>query len=260
MSRFGALILGLCLAVLSEGPASAAITYDWTFTVQALSDGFQGPPDYLGQTLGSGTLTTSSSHVSDLYDDGFGDTYAAETYAVTDIQGTLAGARITGLAPNGAPMDVVTTDGAFSFVADNRLQVLATPYGADHVVSPAGVLVVNLASAVDAGTLTTYAGAVLATPGRQLSLQADPVFGSFVDTQRGNEWQGALTLTPVSGVAEPTAWAELIVGAGRSASPENLGELDVSASFRRLGIEEIATNHESSLELDLTTGRNGAGG
>ena len=219
MSRFGALILGVCLAVMSEGQASAAITYDWTFTVQALSDGFQGPPDYLGQTLGSGTLTTASTHVSEPYDDGFGDTYAAETYAVTDIQGTLAGARITGLAPHGAPMDVVTTDGAFSFVADNRLQVLAMPYGADYLVSPAGVLVLNLASAVDAGTLTTYAGDVLSMTGLQLSLQADPFFGGFVDTQRGNEWQGVLTLTPVaspplSGVPEPAAWADLIVGAG----------------------------------------------
>ena len=219
MSRLGAVILGLCLAVLAEGPARAAITYDWTFTVQALSDGFQGPPDYLGRTLGSGTLTTAATAVRETYDDGFGDTYAARTYAVTGIDGTLAGAPITGLAPQGGAMAVITTNGPFAFTADNRLQVLSTPYGDDYVLSPGGVLVLDLASAVDAGGLTTYAGDRLSTPGLQLSLQADPFFGGFVDTQRGNEWQGALTLTPVgappaAGVPEPAAWAELIVGSG----------------------------------------------
>ncbi|MEI6419736.1 MAG: hypothetical protein WCO82_11770 [Sphingomonadales bacterium] len=187
-------------------PATAG-TYQWQVDVWGLSSGFNGPATYLGQTLGSGTFTTSRSATSVALDTGFGFTVPARLHDITSFTGTIAGATITGLVPTGSSMDYATIVGMGSFTADNTLAILG---GGNIRLAPMGVLALKLDSLVDAGTVHTYWGETLSVPGNRLSLFNDD-FGAFVQTQRSNEWQGSLSISNLS-VPEPAIWAELIAG------------------------------------------------
>jgi hypothetical protein len=198
-----ALAAGLALAA---APAAAG-TYAWQLDVWGLSSGFNGPATYLGQTLGSGTFTTSRSFTRVALDTGFGFTVPARLHDITSFTGTIAGAAITGLVPTGGSMDYATVVGMGSFTADNTLAIMG---GGGARLAPAGVLALKLGSPVDAGTVQTYWGQVLSVPGNRLSLFNDD-FGAFVQTQRSNEWQGSLSIGSLS-VPEPDAWAQLIIG------------------------------------------------
>lgn len=157
------------LGITTASSALAAQTYDWTFSVQAVSDGFSGPPTYIDQVLGSGTFSTSDTGVATTYDDGFGDVMAAKRFTITDFMGTIAGTTITGLGTS----STWTSDNALEFVE-----------GQGWVLAPTGVVVLNTAKAVDGA--------------RQVYLSADNFsFGGFVDTAHGNEWQGVFSITPV---------------------------------------------------------------
>lgn len=207
--------IGLAVAAIAVlgGSAASAATYNWTFTVDALSDGFDGPPAYMNQVLGSGTLTLSDSYTAGTCC--FGDTAPARVYAVTGITGTFAGSAITGLAPEGATMPVATVVGWSSFTANNELDVVP---GQGWALSPNGSLLVSVSPGVDAGTVNRFDHQTLSVDGGLLALNADNfMWGGFVDTQRGNEWQGSMSLSisPV-GAPEPAAWVELMLGAGLS--------------------------------------------
>lgn len=170
--RWTATLLTGALVALASASAHAE-TFDWMFRVDSLSDGFSGPPSFLGQQLGSGTLTTSATSFDTQYDDGFGDVTPAKGFTVTSITGNLAGATITGLGTSANWQ----SDNTLAFVPDQG-----------WVLGPNGVLVVNTDRKVDGAA--------------QLYLSADNfAFGGFVDTANGNEWQGSLTLTPVPAAA-----------------------------------------------------------
>lgn len=159
------------IATATQARAQTAneTTYDWMFTVESVSDGFSGPPTYLGQVLGSGTLTTSNTPTASTFVDLNSNATPAQSYNVTSVTGTLAGAQITGLGVSD------------NWSGDNTLQIVP---GQGWVLAPSGTVVVNTNQPVDGAS--------------QLYLNADNfIFGGFVDTANGNEWQGEMTLTPV---------------------------------------------------------------
>lgn len=153
-------------AMLGLASPAAAQTYDWSFTVQSVSDGFSGPPTYLNEQIGTGSFTIASSGVATTYQDGMGNSAAAEAYAITSFTGTLAGADITGLGTSG------------QWASDNTLEIVP---GQGWVLAPSGTVVLNTAKPVDGAS--------------QLYLSADNFqFGGFIDTANGNEWQGSFDI------------------------------------------------------------------
>lgn len=186
-------VLGLAYAMTAGVAAHAAPrTYGWSFTVTAVSDGFNAALGlHLGQTLGSGTLTVADGGTPTSYNDGFTD-YPVVSRAVIGITGTFDGAAIIGLAADG-------TTGIGGFVADNSIATLTD--GTGFVLSPNGNLLLSLNRAIDGAS--------------QIALQADNFqWGGFVDTAGGNEWQGDFTLTPDAASAVPEPASVILFGAG----------------------------------------------
>jgi hypothetical protein len=197
MLRLVILVVTLILGLRAE-----AATYDWEFRVEALSDGFAGPPSFMGEDgkniLGSGALITSDTGVKGNFGGSGGDDqedgYPATSYKVTGITGTLAGHSITGLLPDGSTMTYVSEDGSGGFTADNTLAVVKLEEGETYALGPAGGLVVVLDKPLDEGE-ATLGRSPPDGEGNKILLSSDPFFGAFADTQKGNEWQGSLRIT-----------------------------------------------------------------